>query len=113
MATQVLGRRLHIAVMLLALGVGLLVAFSKRYGWPLFLVMPVYGLVGTVIVHRVHWSACYKDDWDRRYHFADCTGRGSVLYGIALHGPHYDAGPCKSFQAVRLAPLARGGSQHC
>lgn len=52
MSTQVLGRRLHIAVMLLALGVGLLGAFSKRYGWPLFLVVPAYGLVGTVIVHR-------------------------------------------------------------
>ena len=52
MSTEVLGRRLHIAVMLLALGAGLLVAFSKRYGWPLFLVVPAYGLVGTVIVHR-------------------------------------------------------------
>ena len=51
MATQVLDRT-HIAVMLLALGAGLFVAFSKRYGWPLFLVVPAYGLVGTVIVHR-------------------------------------------------------------
>jgi hypothetical protein len=37
-------------MVLLLIGAGMLVALSMRYGWPLFMVIPLYGALGTMLL---------------------------------------------------------------